>query len=373
MAGRHRVLLACAALLALASGCPSRQPYGVPDGGPEDAGPPPPDARPPVVDAGPPVCGDGLCGDGEWCVCLVDCGECHSECGDGWCHYGEEDCTTCPSECGTCPGTCGDGRCDDIEGCWTCVADCGTCIGCDHGVCEAGPALLATCDPCAAGVCTAMPSCCTVEWDQSCVAAADIACHAGCTPPVCGDLVCDREDLETCYNCPQDCECLACEHSACEQGAPLAADCAPCVMTVCTELRECCREAWTQPCVQRLMETCWGGCGGFCGDGICGADELCCDWCSPCEADCGALPGGPPCCGNGICGDGPILWVPETCSNCSADCACCGDGICSDAGESCNSCPGDCGACLASCGDGVCVRNQGENCATCPPDCPTCP
>jgi hypothetical protein len=390
MAGRlrtgPRVALAVACLVGawlLATGCPSRSPYGG-SGDQADAGVqpvddggtplPPPDAKPPpgAPDAAiVQVCGDGVCVAAEVCACPEDCGHdnCTSVCGDGWCQPGVEDCTTCPSECGTCPGTCGDGRCDDIEGCWTCVADCGECTGCDHGVCEVGPALSSGCDACTDAVCDAEAYCCETEWDGTCVSIADSICTVTCRPVVCGDAFCDRDRGENCITCDLDCECLGCEHSACDEGAPLSTECAPCVSDVCVEMPDCCRDAWTHDCVVRLMETCWGGCGGTCGDGICGADEQCCEWCTPCEADCG------PCCGNGTCDDNMHFAPPESCGTCAFDCCevTCGDGLCSDVGESCNSCPGDCGACLASCGDGTCRRNLGENCFTCASDCPTCP
>src|SRR5688572_7295708 len=374
MPGRLRLLpLIVTGFAGLLAGCPSRGVYDVPDGGPVDAPVAWVDARPPPDAFQPQVCGDGVCVAGESCACPQDCGECTSVCGDGWCQFGVEDCTTCPNECGTCPGTCGDGRCDELEGCWTCVADCGECTGCDHGECETGTALLATCNGCTASVCEVAPSCCEVAWDAHCVAVADQFCLVGCTPPVCGDLFCDRDDLETCFNCPQDCECLGCEHTVCEVGPPLSADCAPCMIDICMEMPSCCRDAWEQACIVLAMENCFGGCGGFCGDGICGGDEQCCEFCSPCEEDCG------PCCGNGTC-DTNLFFRPdlnESCSICSGDCGVCppvcGDGVCAAEGESCTSCAGDCGTCLANCGDGVCVRNQGENCETCLVDCPTCP
>lgn len=289
-------------------------------------GAPPPDATPPP-DAG------------------ADAAK--SECGDGWCQFGFEDCTTCEFDCDTCPGTCGDDRCDDIERCWICPEDCGECTGCDHTTCEVGPPLLETCpDPCITQVCALKPECCTTAWDDACVRTADVACLADCFEPVCGDLICDRDDLENCVNCPSDCECLGCDHVVCEIGTPLPIDCAPCVTTVCEDIPHCCITTWDRPCINRMTETCFGVCVGTCGDGLCAPTEFC----------------------------EPV--IPGAGTPCNVDCGCdvCGDGVCRPAfGESCASCPLDCGACPDPCGDGSCDVFGGESCASCAADCGVCP
>jgi hypothetical protein len=112
---------------------------------------------------------------------------------------------------------------------------------------------------------------------------------------------------------------------------------------------------------------------GFCGDGVCDADESC----ATCPADCRCTDG-PRDGSNGFCGDG-VCNGDESCTTCPSDCRCpdgptafCGDGLCNGA-ENCLSCPSDC-RCpdgpTTFCGDGIC--NGLETCTSCPTDC-RCP
>jgi hypothetical protein len=80
--------------------------------------------------------------------------------------------------------------CDTEEGWWDnlCVEAIGTVCGsnacdaaCAHSLCEEGEALDATCNACAADVCQADPTCCTTDWDATCVGLVETACgNVGC-------------------------------------------------------------------------------------------------------------------------------------------------------------------------------------------------
>ena len=87
-----------------------------------------------------------------------------------------------------------------------------------------------------------------------------------------------------------------------------------------------------------------GSAASYCGDGVCGNDEICPD-------DCGS--GALTYCGDEVCGGS------ENASNCPSDCVTsyCGDGTCGPYDENALNCPDDCGYC----GDGVCGND--EQCA----------
>ncbi|KNC74380.1 hypothetical protein SARC_13071, partial [Sphaeroforma arctica JP610] len=58
------------------------------------------------------LCGDGICGEGEWCRnCPQDC-ECTFNCGNGVCEDGENG-WTCADDCTHITASCGDGVCQE--------------------------------------------------------------------------------------------------------------------------------------------------------------------------------------------------------------------------------------------------------------------
>jgi hypothetical protein len=100
-----------------------------------------------------------------------------------------------------------------------------------------------------------------------------------------------------------------------------------------------------------------GPSGGYCGDGVCGANESF----ASCQQDC-LYPN--PYCGDAICnGSENSVSCPADCSSASGFC---GDANCNN-GETQFTCPGDCGA-PPYCGDSIC--NGTEDHTTCPGDCP---
>ncbi len=177
-------------------------------------------------------------------------------------------------------------------------------------------------------VCDVIPSCCTVEWDASCVAAVDAMGCGACEPAtLCGDGICEGdEDCVTCGFdcglCPGEC-CTAHDSPGCEDTA--AQTC------VCLTMPECCTDVWSEACAAAAGDVC----NACCGDGICGLGE----GCQACPTDCTDCPPG---CGNAIC----------------------------EIGEDCTTCPTDCGTCPIVCGDGAC--NGDETCASCFTDCGLC-
>ncbi|KNC79084.1 hypothetical protein SARC_08516 [Sphaeroforma arctica JP610] len=133
------------------------------------------------------LCGDGICGEGEWCRnCPQDC-ECTFNCGNGVCEDGENG-WTCADDCTHIAATCGDGVCHEeasfatnstiyrsgFESPLICPIDC--------------PLE----DSCGDGVCSATESCFTCPSD----------CGGMCAP-VCGDAKCDP--TEGCDDCSRDC------------------------------------------------------------------------------------------------------------------------------------------------------------------------
>ena len=84
------------------------------------------------------------------------------------------------------PPSCPDGVCNGIEACDTCPADCGTC-GCDHTPCITGSALDSSCSPCVASICSVDSLCCDVHWDYECAIKAVNQCHLACA---CAHSVC---------------------------------------------------------------------------------------------------------------------------------------------------------------------------------------
>ena len=281
------------------------------------------------------------------------------ECGDGCCAAGE-DWNNCPSDC-------------VLEGTGLCCIANGT-PGC------ADPAI----QDC---VCDFDPSCCSVQWDSVCAAAADFGCDV----------------------CNGDC-CTAnwtpgCTGSVCET-------------CVCEEDSYCCSSSWDGACVN-LAKT---GCSNFCGSCVTCGDGYCGDLENPagCPADC------PHFCGDGFCtGSETSCLCPGDCGakqcdlgttetqSCSLACATqirtctsactwgdfsscadsCNDGCCG-ATESVGSCPGDCAGsescctahgspgcddlsiqqcvCADSLGSGCCSGNWTEVCAAVAESCGSC-
>ena len=163
---------------------------------------------------------------------------------------------------------------------------------------------------------------------------------------VCGDGVCDHEQYENEINCPEDCDCSACDLNYTEYGS------------------ECCDTAWYGygiNCITLENNYNWNcsgcACPGdeeyFCGDGYCNGDETA----SNCQEDCDIGP----------CADGYLL-------DCSGDADCCpeswiGDGYadCEEQEWGCDlTCydedGGDCDTSCEGfeCEDGSCVDNQND-------------
>jgi hypothetical protein len=102
---------------------------------------------------------------------------------------------------------------------------------CAHDLCEQGVPLNAACDPCVADICQGDSFCCEFDWDNSCVEM---------VLSVCGDPMC----------------AAACEHSPCESGGPLDADCQPCVTSICAEDPSCCSTQWDSGCIAQVETVC---------------------------------------------------------------------------------------------------------------------
>jgi hypothetical protein len=163
----------------------------------QDATPAPVDAG---VDARPQECVEA---GGLFCnnVCGIwtdgtNCGACGVTCTKGPCVAGE--CTvSCPAGQTVCDGNCADTQ-DDEDNCGQCGTYCGgapseclqgvcqvpTFDGCAHSPCSAGIALADGCDSLhdniVSQVCDEVDaSCCSSEWDSSCVSAAQALCDGG--------------------------------------------------------------------------------------------------------------------------------------------------------------------------------------------------
>jgi hypothetical protein len=149
---------------------------------------------------------------------------------------------------------CGDGICDDWESTCNCPEDCGPCVG------EGGtiPSVL---DPpaCCLGLELILPK--RPDW---------FGIYGYCTA-LCGDGICDPE-IETDYNCPEDCPCIGEGESM-----PAVADPLPC----CTGLE-------LIPPKKPDWYGIYGYCTALCGDGICNPD-IESDY--NCPVDCRKVPG----------------------------------------------------------------------------------
>lgn len=54
---------------------------------------------------------------------------------------------------------------------------------CAHAICATGVPLQNTCDPCATQLCAQDPYCCTTTWDATCVGEVTSICNVSCTAP----------------------------------------------------------------------------------------------------------------------------------------------------------------------------------------------
>ena len=262
------------------------------------------------------VCGDEACSTSESCYdCPSDCGACAftgdccapqttpgcddadmvaCACGlDAFCcevQWDEMCVGAATLDCGlVCVSFCGDGACDAEEGCVGCPEDCGACEPGDCCTPQATPGCEdATVTDC---VCGTDGYCCTVEWDESCIAFAEASCDLVCAPSVCGDGLCDAL-AENCGSCPEDCG--PCEGGCCE--AHLTGGCADAAITTCVCDIDpfCCTTEWDAICAESAAADCGAPCGGDCGNGTC--DEAFGEDCLSCEVDCGACPPKGDCC-----------------------------------------------------------------------------
>jgi hypothetical protein len=214
-------------------------------------------------------------------------------------------------------------------------------VRCEHDLCAPGAPLQPTCDACAATVCGQDPFCCTTEWDRSCVTQAEQLCNLTCTP--------------------------ACAHDRCENGAPLAANCDPCVAQICRQDPYCCENSWDRQCVEAVETVCQETCVPACAHELCAAGaplDAACDSCasSVCAAD-------PYCCST--------AWddrcVQAAAQGCGLTCGCAHE-ICSEGGPlapGCNACVETiCAAdpyCCSTAWDERCIAAANDGCgATCP-------
>ena len=162
----------------------------------------------------------------------------------------------------------------------------------------------------------------------------------------------------------------ACAHALCEPGAPLDAECDPCVADVCAQYPYCCTGGWDPTCVDLALKSCTGlSC---CGDGRCLGET-----CAGCAEDCGTCS-----CGHPLCYTGDPLvaadcFTPCVQEVCDALPKCCLDfgwdidctnkavSICPDADcitQVCSTNPGCCAE--GGAWDLDCVSAVGAQCST---------
>ncbi|KNC78829.1 hypothetical protein SARC_08746 [Sphaeroforma arctica JP610] len=128
-------------------------------------------------------CGDGVCGEGEWCrTCPQDC-PCTAIPGNGVCEDGENGVTD-PDDCLKMNSVCGNGICEDwssmgyhnfYESPYNCPIDCPLEEECGNGICESTESCFR----------------CSVD--------------CGVCAPTCGDGECNESVGETCTTCKRDC------------------------------------------------------------------------------------------------------------------------------------------------------------------------
>lgn len=286
-----------------------------------------------------------------------------------------------------------------------CVAlgftDCILPCGCTPPVpdCCTTPSPLPGCNSeglCQECVCKIDPSCCNIAWDDQCVVLANAACttacacpvgddacclpHAapGCGAPSCADCIC-RDDSFCCTvtwdnscvakggaECSPLCNCTPSAAPCCTPRTTPGCDSPSCTQCVCAADPFCCEVAWGGSCVSLAAESCAAECGCTasnccslpsntpgclspdCSACVCASDPYCCavafdaqcvsDANGPCGSACGCITGSA-CCNQtnlvGGCGDD----VCEPCV-CNLDPFCCTTAWTQDcvqlANETCN-------------------------------------
>jgi hypothetical protein len=174
---------------------------------------------------------------------------------------------------------------------------------------------------CCDTVCTIEPACCSVGWDELCVALAVKFCSScgisenhciqanlgpGCNEPNCCNYVCSLPGFDYCCTVAWDVDCAITAKAVCNGcDAPGAGDCSvvhdtygcddpSCCSQVCAVDNVCCTVTWDEVCVQWAEFFC-PGCGDpasgnccvahptpFCDDldccdSVCAIDEFCCE------------------------------------------------------------------------------------------------
>ena len=206
---------------------------------------------------------------------------------------------------------------------------------------------------CCAAICQLNPTCCTVDWDQTCVDLANTYCSGG--------NQCGTWNVGSCL-IPND--------------TPFCDDPA-CCQAVCTIDPSCCINTWDSFCVSRAAQRCLRGCGletagtcfyphptpgcndAACCEMICEMDEICCTtaWDGTC-ASIALEKCTPPECGTYAAGNCCELNFSPACNDqrccdavCDEDIVCCDttwDEVCASIARSL---PNDCTTCTFDCGD----------------------
>lgn len=182
---------------------------------------------------------------------------------------------------------------------------------------------------CCADVCSFNPVCCQVEWDASCVEAANFLCEicgatltgscfdihgtASCADPVCCEAVCAMDPF--CCETQWDGLCVQFAGSQCSTGGgtcgePTAGDChvahgtpacsdLTCCTVVCNVAPECCENSWDFICAAIAGSVCQSGtCPVICNPDGATHIEVCDSLMNDCAQAPTALPAGTTCCGD---------------------------------------------------------------------------
>lgn len=230
----------------------------------------------------PPICGDGACNANEGCeTCPADCGACPL-CAHSPCDMGPSltaSCEPCVAKvCATNPACCGDGPGESWDN--TCTELASHFCACESGEGGSGGAGGGPTDPDGSGggggiwsmscnTCTGLlcgtarlscsldPQCkqCLFAFTPDCMDIPDYAALRECT---CGN--CNTPCYLECQPLPDDGEDPPCAHDVCTSGAPLAAQCDPCVQQVCELDPVCCSFNWDAVCTQHARDLCNSDC-----------------------------------------------------------------------------------------------------------------
>ena len=257
------------------------------------------------------------------------------------------------------------------------IAECGVCGGLGTGSCLiAHDSPFCATQDCCVEVCASNPLCCTLGWDESCVAVAIrlcLQCGAAVLPngcfqtssyPYCRDAVCCANvcivDPACCgiawdEGCVSEaalfCPDLACGSEAAgdcclNHGTPFCSD-AECCSSVCAVDPFCCETIWDVQCVSTVLQYCPRiSCA--CGGG--GA-----------EASCAIVHAAPGCasitCCNAVCNSDPFCCGVTWDASCvaAADELCATNPVCKNAVDSCIVVHADPGCSDPSCCDSVCT------------------